>query len=70
MSLWFTVACNSAMGDGVNNGTLKADMPNTMTISNGEVVYELSGEWNITKTPFFISWLFFCTLTRINRKSA
>ena len=48
MSLWFTVACNSAMGDGVNNGTLKADMPNTMTISNGEVVYDLSGEWNIT----------------------
>ena len=25
---------------------LKAGMPNTVTLSNGEVIYDLSGEWN------------------------
>ncbi len=40
-----TVACNSAMRDGAT--TLKAGMPNTLALPNGEVVYDLSGEWDI-----------------------
>ena len=40
-------ACNTAMRDGAKTGALKAGMPNTLALPNGEVVYDLSGEWNI-----------------------
>ena len=42
-----TAACNSAVRDGATSGTLKAGMPNTVALPNGEVVYDLSGEWDI-----------------------
>jgi hypothetical protein len=31
---------------------LKAGMPNTVTLSNGEVVYDLNGEWNSFVEPY------------------
>jgi len=34
---------------------LKAGMPNTVTLSNGEVVYDLTGEWNLS-VKFYESW--------------
>jgi len=43
--LFCCAACNSAMRDGAT--TLKAGMPNTLALPNGEVVYDLSGAWNI-----------------------
>ncbi len=39
--------CNTAMRDGATTGALKAGMPNTLALPNGEVVYDLSGEWDI-----------------------
>ena len=44
------VACNSAMRDGAMPPALKADMPNTIKLDNGEVVYDLRGEWNASTT--------------------
>ena len=41
------VACNTAMRDGATTGALKAGMPNTLALPNGEVVYDLSGKWDI-----------------------
>ena len=42
------VACNSAMRDGVR---LNADMPNTVKLPNGALVYNLSGMWHaVTKS--------------------
>jgi hypothetical protein len=43
----FSVACNTAMRDGATTGALKAGMPNTLTLSNGEVVYDLNGKWDM-----------------------
>jgi hypothetical protein len=30
---------------------LKQGMPNTVTLSNGEVIYDLNGEWNSFAEP-------------------
>ena len=40
------VACNSATRGGTKTAALKAGMPNTLALPNGEVVYDLSGEWD------------------------
>lgn len=45
--LFCCAACNSAMRDSATTGPLKAGMPNTLALPNGEVVYNLSGEWDI-----------------------
>jgi hypothetical protein len=45
--LLICAACNSAMRDGTTTGALKAGMPNTLALPNGEMVYDLSGEWDI-----------------------
>ena len=36
------VACN-----GTKTGALKAGMPGTLALSNGEVIYDLNGKWDI-----------------------
>jgi len=46
--LFSCVACNFAMRDGAKTAALKADMPNMVKLSNGEVVYDLRGEWDVT----------------------
>ncbi len=45
-----TLACNTAMKSGAKTEMLKAGAPNTATLSNGEVVYDLSGEWEAVTT--------------------
>jgi len=45
--LFCAAACNTAMRDGAKSATLKAGMSNTLTLSKGEVVYDLNGEWSI-----------------------
>ena len=43
---------------------LKAGMPNTVTLSNGEVVYDLNGEWNSFVEPYG-SWIMYGTTRNI-----
>ncbi len=43
--LLFVVGCNSAMRDDAKSTALNADMPNTVKLANGELVYNLSGNW-------------------------
>lgn len=47
VSLFCFSACNYATRGTAKTAVLKADMPNTLKLSNGEVVYDLSGEWDI-----------------------
>jgi hypothetical protein len=43
-----TLACNTAMRGGAKTEALKAGMPNTVALHSGEVVYDLSGEWEFS----------------------
>ncbi len=52
-----TAACNSAMRNGAQTRALKSGMQNTLTLSNGEVVYDLNGKWDITTQVGTVSTL-------------
>jgi len=44
--LFFLVFVSSSLSQSQDIKKLKAGMPNTVTLSNGEVVYDLNGEWD------------------------
>jgi len=44
--LLFVVACNSAMRGGEKSTALTSDMPNTLKLADGQLVYDLSGNWS------------------------
>ena len=46
MFLFLLVFVSSSLSQSQDIKKLKAGMPNTVTLSNGEVVYDLNGEWD------------------------
>ena len=59
----FSVACATVVTD-VETKALTSGMPNTVTLSNGDVVYDLNGEWD-DRAENYGSWSGYGTYSNI-----